>query len=132
MAPGRFGHGRLGQGPGQTEVGDPQTAVLVEDEVGRLDVTVDETATVGVGQSLGRLDPDGRRLGHRDPAAVVEEIAQRAAPQVLEDEEGTPVVLAPVVDGEDMGMGQRRRPTGPRSGSGGGRTRRRPGRGAGP
>ena len=102
----RLGQGRFGQGPGQSEVGHPEASVLVEDEVGRLDVAVDETAAVGIGQGLGRLDTDGRRLGHRDPAAVVEKVAERAAAQVLENEEGTTVVLAPVVDGEDVRMGQ--------------------------
>ncbi len=103
---GRFGHGGLGQGPGQTEVGDAEAAVLVEDEVGRFDVAVDEAATVRVGEGLGGLDTHGRGLGHRDTAAVVEQVPQGPAAQVLEDQEGAALVLAPVVDGEDVGVGQ--------------------------
>ena len=51
---GRLGPGRLGEGPGQPEVGDAQAAVVVEQEVGRLDVTVDEAPPVGVVEARGR------------------------------------------------------------------------------
>ena len=35
-------------------------AVIVEEEVGRLDVTVDEAAPVGVGEPVGGFGTDGR------------------------------------------------------------------------
>ena len=37
-----LGPGGLGQRPGQAEVGDPQPPVLAEEQVGGLDVAVDE------------------------------------------------------------------------------------------
>ena len=46
---------------GQAEVGDPDDPRVVEQQVGRLDVAVDDAAGVGVGQPLRRLAAD---LGH--------------------------------------------------------------------
>ena len=43
-----LGAGRFGQGPGQAEVADSQTAVFAEQQVGRFDVSVDESLAVGV------------------------------------------------------------------------------------
>ena len=73
---GRFGPGGLGQGPGQAEVGDGDAALVVEDEVGRLDVAMDQTPPVGVVEGarhvgthrggLGRATADGR--GRAGPA----------------------------------------------------------------
>ena len=55
---------------GQAEVGDPDDPRVVEQEVARLDVAVDDAAGMGVGQPLRRLAAD---LGHapeeRSPAA---------------------------------------------------------------
>ena len=57
------GHGQAGLGVelGQAEVGDPEAAAGVEQQVGRLDVAVDDAERVGVVQGLGRLDA---QLGH--------------------------------------------------------------------
>ncbi len=43
----RLGPGRLGQGPGHAEVGHPHPALLVEEEVGRLDVAVHQAPRRG-------------------------------------------------------------------------------------
>ena len=48
------GVGRLGQ----AEVGDPDVAVSVEQEVGRLDVAMKDALAVGVVQCKGDLDAD--------------------------------------------------------------------------
>ena len=52
------GQGEIVPVPGEAEVGDPQHATLVEEEVGRLDVAVNDTALVGVGQALRGLDAE--------------------------------------------------------------------------
>ncbi len=99
-----LGPGCLGQGAGQAEVGDPEPAVGVEEEVGRLDVAVDQAAPVGVVQPGGGLEPDvDRLLGGEEPTGVVD-LAQAAAGQVLQHQVGGAVLLAPVVDLEDVGM----------------------------
>jgi hypothetical protein len=45
---------------GQAEVGDPDDAARVEQQVGRLDVAVDDPLDVRVGQGIGHLDTDPR------------------------------------------------------------------------
>ena len=99
-----LGPGRLGQGPGQPEVADAQPALVVEEEVGGLDVAVDEPPPVGVVEAPGRLQPDQQGLGRAQPPAPVEHRAQAAAAQVLADQVRALVLLAPVVDGHDVGV----------------------------
>ena len=94
--------GRLGQGPGQAEVGDAEPALVVEQEVGRLDVAVHECRGGGRSRGPRRLQPDEGGLRRREPVALVEQVAQAAAAQVLEHEERSVVVLAPVEDPHDV------------------------------
>ena len=55
---------------GQAEVGDPDHAGVVEQQVRRLDIAVDDAAGVGVGQPLRRLAADLRHAAEeRRPAA---------------------------------------------------------------
>ncbi len=49
----------------QAEVGQQRLALLVDQHVGRLDVPVDDFVPVGVGQRLGELADDPRRLLRR-------------------------------------------------------------------
>jgi hypothetical protein len=81
--------------------------VLVEEQVGRLDVPVDEPPGVGVGQSGRHLAANRGGLGGCEALPTVEEAAQAPALQELEHHERG-VVLAPVVDVDDARMMERR------------------------
>ena len=88
---------------GQPEVGDPRVAVLVEEDVGRLEVAVDHAALVGVLDGLGDLadQPGGLARGQRTVGKALGE----ALPL---DETHLKVmlalVLANLVDRHDAGM----------------------------
>ncbi len=105
---GRLCPGGLGQGAGDPEVGDRQSPVVVEEQVGRFDVTVDEPPPVGVVEAPGRFQPhqDGLRRG--EAMAAVEQVAQAAAAEILEHEERAVVLLAPVEHRHDVGVVERR------------------------
>ena len=49
-------------GLGQAEIGDPDLALGIEQEVGGLDVAVENALLVGVFQGLGDLDADPATL----------------------------------------------------------------------
>ena len=105
---GRLGPRRLGQRAGEPEVADAQPSLLAEQEVGGLDVAVHEAARVRVLEAAGGLEPDHQRLRRREPGAGVEHGAQAAAAEVLGDEVGLALVVAPVVDREHVRVVQGR------------------------
>ena len=103
-----LGVGRLGQRPGDAEVGHPYPSLLVEEKVRRLDIPVHQPPGMGVGQALCDLGAQMGGLGVAETDPAVEQVAQRSAPQVLQHQVGTVGVLAPVEDPQHMGVVQRR------------------------
>ncbi len=61
-----FGIGGLGQ----AEVGDPDVALGVEQEVGRLDVTVEHALAVGIFERLGDLESDAGHAAEEGAVGV--------------------------------------------------------------
>jgi len=59
-APSGSGDSRLGERAGKTEVRHEKSTIVVEEEVGRLDVTVDEPAPVGVGEPVSGFGTDSQ------------------------------------------------------------------------
>ena len=96
---------------GEPEVGDADDAVLVEEQVRGLDVAVQDPARVRVLERGRDVAADARGLRHREVRVLVEDRAEAAAFEQLEHHERD-VVLAPVVDGDDVRMVQRRRDLG--------------------
>jgi hypothetical protein len=64
---------------GDAEIGDFDAAVGEQDDVGGLDVAMDDAALVRVLQGAQQLAHDAARLGQRERAAVVEQALQVAA-----------------------------------------------------
>ena len=102
--PCRFGPAGLGQGAGQAEVGHGDAPLVVKNEIGRLDVAVNQTAPVGVVEGARHVGPHRRGLGRGQEISTVEESAEAAALQKFHDQIGGAVVVAPVVDLQDIGM----------------------------
>ena len=108
-----LGQAGVGGGAGQAEVGelDPLDAVLQQD-VGRLDVAVDQALGVRGGQAGGRLHADPQDLRQRERPVAVEPVLERPAGDVLHDQERQPGRLDHGVDRDDVLVHDRRR--GPR------------------
>ena len=95
----------------EAEVGDAHDAVLVEQQVGRLDVAVQHVARVRVLERRRDVAADARGLRDGEQRALIEHRTEAAALEELEHHERH-VVLAPVVDRDDVGVAQRRRELG--------------------
>ena len=88
---------------GDAEVDDAHVAVLRQQDVGRLDVAMDDAARMRVVQRLRALVDDGDDLVDRQQAAGAAVRAQRArAVHVLGDDVAAAVLLARVEDRHDV------------------------------
>ncbi len=103
---------RVGRGFGALLLGQPEienfellavAAAIDHEQIGRLDVTVNDAPGVRRGQSARRLLAQGEYLG-RGKVVVGEIQLQRLASQQLHDQVGLSVLLAHVVDGADIGV----------------------------
>ncbi len=63
-----LGAGRLGQ----PEVGHPDVALAIQEQVRRLDVAVEDALAVGMRERLGHLDPDPRHTLCEPPVGLGE------------------------------------------------------------
>ena len=100
--------GLAGHGPGQAEVGDLDGAVVVDDDVLGLDVAVDQALGVGLGERAQHRLQHVERGPRRKQPLLAHDVAQGLAGHVLHRQEDAAVVLALVVDGDDVGVRERR------------------------
>ena len=97
-------------GAGDSEVRDVDVVVPVEQEVRRLDVSVDDAMAVGGVERRGRLPEPFERLPDLLGAVYTDPVLEGTAAQVLHDDEGPLRVLADVEDRDDVRLpGQPRR-----------------------
>ncbi len=91
---------------GEPEVEDLDRAILGDEDVLRLEIPVDDAAGVGCGQTVGDLDRDLDRPP-RGEVRLPQPLPKAAAAQQLRHDVGHPLVLADVIDGEDVRVVQR-------------------------
>ena len=92
---------------GEAEIEHLRLAALVDEDVGRFDVAVDDAARVRCIEGIGDLNGEIEQPGQRNRFAVDFGL-QRSAFEQLEDDERAPFVFADFVDRADVRMVQRR------------------------
>ena len=103
---------RLGDRPGDAEVGHLDLAVAADEDVPGLHVAVDDPLGVGRGERPGHRGRDPRRLAWRERAIGAQDRRKVLTVDELHDDERAVRVLAVVVDPDDVGMRQGRRRAG--------------------
>jgi hypothetical protein len=89
-------------GGGDAEIGHDDVRLAVEQQVRRLDVTMDDTFRVRAVECDRSLGEPLESLSRRDTPVVPQTIVDRAAVEVLHDEIRLLVVLADVEDRDDV------------------------------
>jgi hypothetical protein len=104
---GARGTARLGIGrcAGEAEVEDLHAAVSRDEQVLRLEISVDDALRVRRGQALQHLPAVIDRLRGRERASI-EDLAQRLTLEQLQHHEHRALVPADVVDRQDVRMGE--------------------------
>ena len=101
-------HRRLGDGPGDAEVGDLHVPAVGDEDVARLHVAVDDSLAVGDLERAGHADGDADRVVHRKRAAIAQDRGQVSSVDELHDDVllaiGT--IGAVVIDADDVRVGE--------------------------
>ena len=89
---------------GDAEVEDLQQSVGIDHQVGRLDVPVDDAGAVCVGEAIAQFLDQLELARQRERGTLCNDLRQRLAGDVLHRDEGLAIVLADVVDGDNIWM----------------------------
>ena len=92
---------------GQTKIQHLGLAALRQENIGRLNVAVDDAFFVRGIQGVGGLDTDAHQIVHRNRAAA-DPLAQRLALQQFHGDEVMAVGFVHLMNGADVGMAERR------------------------
>jgi len=90
---------------GQTEVGDPDLIVEIDQDVGRFEVAVQDAVLVGIMHGLGDAADVSGGLARRQRTAA-DEAGQILAFDIIHREERLALDVADFVDGDDVGVPQ--------------------------
>ena len=94
-----------GDGPRQTEVEHLDVSVAGDDDVGRLEIAMDDVPVVCGRERAGNLRPVFDRLSRRHRPAR-DDLGQRLTLKQLGDRVGARAIPADVIDRDDMGVGE--------------------------
>ena len=97
-------HGALLEALGEAQVGELHAAARVEEDVGWLDVAVDEHLLVGVVERLGGLGRNLQPFGHRQMALLADAVGEAVAIDELHGDEVEALFLADVEGLHHVGM----------------------------
>jgi hypothetical protein len=95
-------------GTREAEIHDARTAVGREQHVRWCEIEVNDAFAMSGGDRGGKLARDAHRLDERE-ACAIDPIAQRGTVDVLHDDVRAALVLADLVDRDDIGMREPRR-----------------------
>ena len=96
---------------GDTEIENLRVTAIRDEDIGGLDVAMNDARVVCGIERVRDLDAEGKQDVERQ-TAIGDSVSQRGALEVLHDDEGAAILLADIVNGADVGVIQRRR--GPR------------------
>ena len=94
--------------PRDAEIEDLGHPVVQDEDVARLDVAMDDALLVGVREAVADLHHQRQLALEGHVPALGDDLLQLLAFQVLHDDEQAPLVLAQVVDRDDVGMAELR------------------------
>jgi len=92
--------------PGQAEVGDLHAIAFLDQDVARFDIAVDDAMFVGEGQPVGHLRHQAGGPLEGDLFFPAQNAGQVRALDELHGDEAQALLLAHVIDGDDVRMGE--------------------------
>ena len=87
---------------GQTEVQDLRVAATADEDVGGLDVAVNDVGVVRGIERIRDFDAECQHRVQRQTAMIDESVLQRGAFETLHDDKGAAILLADIVNGADV------------------------------
>ena len=106
-------HDRAGQGqgggggqPGDAEVDDVGCSLLVDEDIRRFDIAVDDAFPMGIVQGVADPGDQSDDFFELEPLARCQELFQALAVHIFHGDKRLPQVFAHFVDGDNIGMGE--------------------------
>ncbi len=91
---------------GNAEVGDFGEGAFVDQDIGGLDIAVNDAFFVGVVEREGDLAQNGKHALGKQGLRAVQDLFKRRTIDELHEDIGQAVLFGNIVDGDDIGMGE--------------------------